>query len=285
MALLNVRPGRVYVDGTVGLGGHARAILEASAPDGRLVGVDGDGEALIEAREALGRYGDRVHFFHDNFSRIPDRLRELGIGSVDGLLLDLGVSTFQLDRAERGFSFMRPGPLDMRMNREMPRTAADLVRTIGEKELFALIRDLGEERWARRIARAIVLERTRAPIDTTQALEQVIWKAVPASSRHGRIHPATRTFQAIRIAVNDEIGSLRSALERLPDILAPGGRLCVISFHSLEDRMVKHEFQRRCREGGFRMPVRKPVRPSEEEISRNQRSRSAKLRALEREAA
>jgi 16S rRNA (cytosine1402-N4)-methyltransferase len=282
LEFLQPRSGRLYVDGTVGLGGHAAAMLAASDPDGRLIGLDRDAEALAQAAAALARFGARVTLVQDSFARLPERLKQLGIESVDGIVLDLGVSSYQLEAAERGFSFQRTGPLDMRMDRSAPRTAADLIREASEHELERIIHLYGEERFARRYARAIARRRREAPIATTSELEAVIWRATPPARRHGRIHPATRVFQALRIVVNDELDHLERALERLPDLLAPGGRLCVIAFHSLEDRSVKLAFRARRQRAGFRIVTPKPVTPDATEVESNPRARSAKLRVLER---
>jgi 16S rRNA (cytosine1402-N4)-methyltransferase len=279
MELLAVRPGGLYVDGTLGLGGHAAEILARSAPDGRLLGVDRDAETLERARETLAPFAARTRLAHADYREVPALL---GGEKADGILLDLGVSSVQLDTPERGFSFRLEGPLDMRMDRSRGETAADVVRDTREGELADLIYRYGEERASRRIARAIVDARRRERIDTTAALAAVVRRAV-RRSRPG-LDPATRTFQALRIHVNRELEGVDRALEALAGCLAETGRLGVIAFHSLEDRVVKHTFRDLSRRG-FRLLTRKPVRPTETERLANPRSRSARLRALAREEA
>jgi 16S rRNA (cytosine1402-N4)-methyltransferase len=275
-----VRPGGFWVDGTVGLGGHAAAILRASSPDGRLFGLDRDGETLERARATLGEFAGRARLEQADFREIPQRLSG---ETPDGILLDLGISSAQLDDPARGFSFQAEGPLDMRMDRTSATTAADLVNGMRERELADLIYEYGEEPAARRIARAIVRAREEQPIRSTTQLAQIVRSAAFRSRRPG-LHPATRTFQALRIRVNRELEALPQALETIALTLAPRGRLAVIAFHSLEDRAVKESF--RGLDGrGFRQLVRKPLRPSAEETARNPRARSARLRALEREEA
>lgn len=274
--LLGVRPGGRYVDATLGTGGHALEILRASGPDGLVVGLDWDEEALRIARERLRPFGERVILRRANFADLPQVLEELGLGEVDGVLFDLGVSSLQLERPERGFSFQLEGPLDMRMDRRLPLRAADLVNRWPLARLERLLRELGGERWARRIARAIVRRRAVRPFESTRDLAETVRMAVPRCGH--RLHPATRTFQALRIAVNDELGNLRRALEGLPRALRPGGRACVISFHSLEDRLVKQAF----RAGELQAITPKPLRPSPEEVRRNPRARSARMRAAQR---
>lgn len=276
--LLAVREDGFYVDGTLGLGGHALAILEKSAPAGRLLGVDRDGESLEEARARLAPFGGRAELAHADFRRIPDLLGER---RPDGILLDLGVSSLQLDSPERGFSFQNDGPLDMRMDRSRGRTAEELVNRLPEQELLGLIHAFGEEPRARRVARAIVEARRRARIRTTSELAAVV-RRVAFRSRRG-LDPATRTFQALRIAVNGELEGLSEALTRLARCLAVNGRLAVIAFHSLEDREAKHAFRALEREG-FRVLTKKPLRPSEAETRANPRARSARLRGVLRVA-
>jgi 16S rRNA (cytosine1402-N4)-methyltransferase len=278
MDLLAVSPGGLWVDGTVGLGGHAAEILRRSAPDGRLLGVDRDGETLAEARAALAAFGERARLMHADFRRLPDLMSP---ASTNGILLDLGVSSRQLDEAGRGFSFRTEGPLDMRMDRSAGPTAADVVNRMREAELADLIYRFGEEPKSRRVARAIVEARRRAPIRSTSALAEVVRRA--ARGRAG-LDPATRTFQALRIHVNRELERLGEALAEVAGLLAPGGRLAVIAFHSLEDREVKQTF-RALAQRGFRLLTKKPVRPSAGEVARNPRSRSARLRAIVREEA
>ena len=274
LAFLAVKPGGFYVDGTVGLGGHARAILDASAPAGRLLGVDRDSEALALTEQRLAGYGPRVELRHSDFRALPALLAG---ATPDGILLDLGVSSFQLDCAERGFSFRREGPLDMRFDRMQHETATDLVNRLPETELADVIYRFGEEPRARRIARCLVAARRRGRIETTTALAG----ALRGVERRGRIDPATRTFQALRIRVNRELDGLPAALGQLAHSLAPGGRLVVISFHSLEDRAAKQALAALPR-AGFRVLTPKPVRPAADELTRNPRARSARLRAAER---
>jgi len=294
LTYLAPRPGAAIVDATLGEGGHAEAILRRIAPAGRLIGLDRDGEALAGAEERLRRFGQNVILAQANFADLDEALNTLGVGAVDGVLLDVGVSTRQLMEAERGFSFDRVGPLDMRMDRADPagRTAADLANTLPERDLADLIYRFGEERASRRIARQIV---ARRPLRTTRDLARAVEAAVGAG--RGRLHPATRTFQALRIATNREIESLERALPQAIRRLRPGGRLCVIAFHSIEDRAVKTALARfargctcppglpECRCGGerlLRILTKKPVVPSAAEAARNPRARSARLRAAER---
>ena len=279
MELLAVKPGGRYIDGTLGLGGHAAEVLRRSAPDGRLLGFDRDPEALARAGEALAPFGERAELRHARYSEIPDVVEE---GWADGLLLDLGVSSLQLDDAARGFSFRRDGPLDMRMDPRDEITAADVVNRTRETELADIIYQLGEERASRRVARAIVDARRRKHIETTGELAAIVRRAV--HGRPGGIDPATRTFQALRIHVNRELEELSSSLPALARRLRTGGRMAVIAFHSLEDREVKHAF-RALHGDGFRLVTRKPVRPGDAECGVNPRARSARLRAIEREAA
>lgn len=297
MEYLAPRPGGVYVDGTVGGGGHARMILEATSPDGLLIGFDRDPEALAAAGSRLASYGTRCRLFHANFSRLADILAREGVSAVDGILLDLGVSSHQLDTVGRGFSFLRDASLDMRMDRSTGDTAADLVNGLPERELERIIREFGEERWARRIAVAIGNARKISPITGTLHLADVVSRAIPRSKWEQRIHPATRTFQAIRIAVNEELASLEDGLRAGVAALQKGGRMVVISFHSLEDRIVKNAFAdlyRGCicprsaplcicgRTPSVRKLTSKPVVPGVDEVAANPRSRSAKLRAVEK---
>jgi len=276
--------GRTYLDCTVGYSGHAEKILEASGPDSRLVGLDRDAAAIAASQKRLARFGDRVLLLHGHFMNLKQHLTVSGIGQIDGVLFDLGVSSPQLEEPARGFSFQVDGPLDMRMDQSMSGTAADLVNRWPEAQLADAIFQFGEERFSRRIARAIVRARERHPLATTKELVSVIEGAVPANYRHGRLHCATRTFQAIRIAVNQELDSLDPALRDAADVLSPGGRLCVISFHSLEDRIVKHTLRALSGKDDPALVVltKKPQIPSREESDRNPRSRSAKLRAAQR---
>ncbi|CAB3392693.1 16S rRNA (cytosine(1402)-N(4))-methyltransferase RsmH [Kyrpidia spormannii] len=298
LAILQPRPGGLYVDGTVGGGGHAQAILEASAPDGRLIGIDQDDEALTASKERLTRYGGRVTTVKGNFRHIKEILWSLGvIEGVDGILLDVGLSSPQVDEAERGFSYRLDAPLDMRMDLSETLTARDIVNSWPEAELARVVRDYGEERWAGRIAKAIVKRRQRQAIETTGELAELVKEAIPAASRRHGPHPARRTFQALRIAVNDELGALEEGVKGALDVLRPGGRLAVIAFHSLEDRIVKRilaKEARSCicppqapvctcgRRPRVRLIGRRPIVPGPEELARNPRARSAKLRGAER---
>lgn len=291
LAMLAVRPGGLYVDGTVGLGGHAAAILDAGAPDARLLGLDRDAETLDRAREALASYGDRVRLVHADFREAP---AWLGGERADGVLLDLGVSSVQLDTAERGFSFQADGPLDMRMDRSAGETAADVVNEMDEEDLADVIYRFGEDRASRRIARAIVSARRQHRIATTGELATLVRRAAGRPQRRPGLDPATRTFQALRIYVNRELDRLSDALRALAACLAPNGRLAVIAFHSLEDREVKHTFRAlgaesldplRAGDKGFEVLAKKPVRPGDAEAARNPRSRSARLRGLRRREA
>jgi 16S rRNA (cytosine1402-N4)-methyltransferase len=274
--LLDVKPGGFYVDGTVGLGGHAAEILRRSAPEGRLLGVDRDSETLALAQENLAAFGGRARLLHADFRELPALI---GSERPDGVLLDLGMSSVQLDTKERGFSFQAEGPLDMRMDRREGQTAAEVVNRMREKDLADLIYRFGEEPFSRRIAGAIASTRRSVRIRTTTELARIIRGAV-GRGRRG-IDPATRTFQALRIFVNAELDGLPSALSALAQTLAPGGRFAVIAFHSLEDREVKQTF-RALSKSDFRLLTRKPVRPREEEVRQNPRSRSARLRGLVR---
>lgn len=297
LTVLAPRPGGVYVDGTLGGGGHARGVLEASGPDGVLFGLDRDDDALAAARTVLARFGERARLFKANFAELANVLGSVGIQAVDGIVLDLGVSSHQLDTGERGFSFQQDAPLDMRMDTSVGQTAADLVNGLSGEELERIIRSYGEERWARRIAQFIVRARAGAPITTTAHLVDLVKGAIPRAKWEDRLHPATRTFQALRIAVNDELGSLEKGLVAGIAALKPGGRIAVISFHSLEDRIVKRVFAEgatgctcpknlpRCvcgRKPVLRKVTGKPIVAGPEERSVNPRSRSAKLRAAEK---
>lgn len=294
---LNPRPGGLYLDGTLGGAGHARLILEASEPDGRLIGLDRDPAALEEAERELAPYGDRAILRQRNFSEAAQVLDELGYQGLDGILLDLGVSSHQLGTPERGFSFQDEGPLDMRMNPDFGDTAADVVNRLSADDLAAIFRDLGEERFSRRIARCIVRRREEAPLQTTRELAELVRGVVPSGRAPSRIHPATRVFQALRIYVNSELEHIRRGVSEGIDLLRTTGRMVVISFHSLEDRIVKHLFRHEATNCVCppRMPVcncghsarvqllsRQAVRADQEEIEANPRSRSAILRAVER---
>jgi 16S rRNA (cytosine1402-N4)-methyltransferase len=274
---LQVSPGGLWVDATVGLGGHAAAMLAASAPDGRLLALDRDPEALQQARERLAGFGERVRFVHADFRALPELLQG---ERPRGVLLDLGVSSLQLDTPERGFSFQQDGPLDMRIDRSQGESARDVVNRLPERELADLIYRYGEERASRRVARAIAQARRSAPIETTAALAALVRRAVRGFSGKDA---ATRTFQALRIHVNRELEGLGEALRAIARCLEPRGRLAVISFHSLEDREAKTAFRELAGEG-FRLPARKPLQATQDERRRNPRARSAKLRLLERAA-
>jgi 16S rRNA (cytosine1402-N4)-methyltransferase len=279
MTFLRCEPGRTYVDATLGGGGHASEILKRTAPDGMVIGMEWDKDALAEARKVLEPFGDRVKIFRENFIHLSNFTEA---ESIDGILLDLGLSSIQVEREERGFSFKGEGPLDMRMDQRIGQTAADLVNRLSSEELAFTLSHYGEEKWAKRIAKAIVQEREREPIRTTQGLRKIIHRSIPRRFHSRRIDPATRTFQAFRIRVNDELENLKKILESGWKILKKGGRMCIISFHSLEDRMVKESFRKLEKEGEVRILTKKPVTPSEEEQRRNPRSRSAKLRCAER---
>lgn len=292
---LQPQSGELFLDGTVGGGGHARLILERSAPDGRLIGLDRDRDALARAGEVLAPYGERVLLRHARFAEAAEVLADLEIEAVDGILLDLGVSSYQLDTPGRGFSFREDGPLDMRMDQGEGVTAAELLASLDETELARIFRELGEERHARRIARRIVEVRETAPLETTRQLAELVRNAVPGGRAPARIHPATRVFQALRIFVNAELDQVRAGLDAGLELLRPGGRMAVISFHSLEDRIVKHCF-RDAAQGCICPPklpychcgrtpqvevlTRKGVRAGSEELDRNPRARSAVLRAV-----
>jgi 16S rRNA (cytosine1402-N4)-methyltransferase len=271
---LAIRPDGIYVDVTAGLGGHTRAIAERLA-GGFVIACDRDREALELARANTAAFIDRIRFFHGAFSKLPEALAENGVAAVDGVLADLGVSRYQLSSAERGFSLIEEGPLDMRMDRSQGISAANLVNELPEKALADLIFRFGEERRSRRISRAIVRAR---PILTTGRLAQVVEQAVP---RTGRIHPATQTFMALRLEVNGELEELAELLRRVPERLRSGGRFVVLTFMSLEDRLVKHGFQALARQGLARILTKHVVRPKREEILKNPASRGAKLRALD----
>jgi 16S rRNA (cytosine1402-N4)-methyltransferase len=280
VALLRPERGGLYVDCTVGLGGHARALLEAGAE--RLIGLDRDPDALAVARETLAPWSDRIELEHADYRDLPSVLTARGITGFDGALADLGVSSLQLDATDRGFSFRRDEPLDMRMDRSQGPTLAQLLRDIDEKPLADAIFQFGEERFSRRIARAIVTVRERAPLETTGQLADVVRRAVPRKG-YQRIDPATRTFQALRIMVNRELEGLDAFLASAAERLLAGARLAVISFHSLEDRIVKHGFRALERAGAaLRIVTKRPLMPSEAEVEANPRARSAKLRAIER---
>lgn len=279
LAWLDPRPGETALDGTLGLAGHARTVAAKLGPEGRLIGLDRDPAALERARAALSDVPCRVDCVHAAYSTLGEALASLNVPGAHRMLLDIGVSSLQLDTPERGFSFRDDGPLDMRMDTTRGAMATDLVNGLPEKELADLIYKFGEERASRRIAKTIVAQRAHEPIQSTGALASLIEASL---GRRGRIHPATRTFQALRIAVNDELGELERGLAAAKAHLLPGGRLVVITFHSLEDRMVKQAFRAWAAEDDWTLPVRKVVKPTRTECEQNRRARSAKLRVIER---
>ena len=294
---LRVKPEGVYVDGTLGGAGHALEVCRRHSAAGRLIGIDQDEDAIAAAEERLREYRDRVTILRSNYRCMVSELKKRGITAVDGILLDLGVSSHQLDEAERGFTYREDAPLDMRMDQRQELTAAGVVNTYSEERLYQVIRDYGEEKFAKNIAKRICRERAEKPILTTGELVEIIKASIPAKMRVTGGHPAKRTFQAIRIEVNQELAVLEESLDGMIDFLREGGRLCVITFHSLEDRIVKNIFRRNehpcicppefpvCVCGrkpkGF-VVTRKPVVPGEEELAANKRSKSAKLRVFER---
>ncbi len=293
---LNIKEDGIYVDGTLGGAGHSKEIVK-KLTTGKLIGIDQDTNALDKAREVLKDDLDKVIFVHDNFKNIKNILKDLEIEKVDGILLDLGVSSHQLDEGERGFSYSKDAPLDMRMNREQGLSAWDVVNTYDVRDIGKIIKEYGEENWAKRIAEFIGEERKEKPIDTTEDLVTVIKKAVPSGARRGGPHPAMRTFQAIRIEVNNELGIIKDTILDGASVLNKEGRMCIISFHSLEDRIVKNTFKElfaecicpvelpicQCdKEREVKILTRKPMIASEEELEKNKRSRSAKLRIIEK---
>ncbi len=294
---LKIRPEGTYVDGTLGGAGHSSQIARRLSGEGRLFGFDQDAAAIEAATRRLEPYKDRVSIIRSNYSEMRERLSELGVRSADGILLDLGVSSYQLDDAQRGFSYRADAPLDMRMDQRQKLSAREVVNGYSIEELTRVIREYGEERFARNIAKHITAEREKKPIETTGELISIIKAAIPAKAREGGGHPAKRTFQAIRIEVNRELDVLSDSLDGMIDLLADGGRICVITFHSLEDRIVKETFRRNenpctcppefpvcvCgKKSKGHVITRKPIIPSEEETEENPRSKSAKLRVFER---
>jgi len=285
MAILQPHSGGRYLDATVGMGGHAEGLLRGSEPAGRLCGIDRDAEALSLARDRLRRFGDRAELLHGDFAMLGSIAAANRWDPFDGILFDLGLSSFQLDDPSRGFSFSRDGPLDMRMDRRGPgKTAEELLARLPEREITRILQDYGEERWARRIAARIVVERRERPLTTTTHLSRLVGATIPRRAWPKRIHVATRTFQALRIAVNEELASLEKGLQDAPGLLAPGGRVCVISFQSLEDRIAKETFRTWARSDPRRahLLTKRPIVPTEDEIEANPRARSGKLRAAER---
>ncbi|MBD5543705.1 MAG: 16S rRNA (cytosine(1402)-N(4))-methyltransferase RsmH [Lachnospiraceae bacterium] len=293
---LNIKPDGIYVDGTLGGGGHAYEVA-VRLKNGRLIGIDQDEAAIAAAGERLQAFSDKVTIVRSNYEAMKQVLKELGIFSVDGILLDLGVSSYQLDTIERGFSYKYDTKLDMRMDRRQSLTAKDIVNGYSETELYHIIKDYGEDGFAKNIAKHIVKEREKEPILTTYQLNEIIKSAIPAKMRTGGGHPSKKTFQAIRIACNRELDVLRDTLDDMTDLLNPGGRLCIITFHSLEDRIVKNAFRKQenpctcppdfpvCICGNQpkgKVITRKPILPKEEEIEENKRAKSAKLRIFEK---
>ena len=298
---LNIRPDGIYVDGTLGGGGHASLVLNRLGEQGRLIGLDQDADAIVAAGERLKEYGDRVTVIRTNYENIKDALASQGISGADGIYLDLGVSSYQLDTADRGFTYREDdAPLDMRMDQRNTQTAKDIVNGYSEMELYRIIRDYGEDRFAKNIAKHIVKARQEKEIETAGELTEIIKAAIPAKVRATGGHPSKRTFQAIRIELNRELQVLEQSIDTMIDLLNPGGRLSIITFHSLEDRIVKNKFRENenpcicppefpvcmCgRKSKGRVVTRKPVLPSEEELAANKRSKSAKLRVFEKAGA
>lgn len=294
---LNLKPGAVIVDGTMGFGGHTQEVLRRLDGTGRVICIDQDADAIVAASRRLEPYKDQVTIVRSNYVDMPLVLDSLGVDQVDGIMLDLGVSSFQLDEASRGFTYRMEGPLDMRMDQRNPVTAADLVNTSSKEELLKILWDYGEERYARNIVDRIIREREQAPIETTTQLVDIIRASIPARARNAGGHPAKRTFQALRIAVNHELDVLEDSIDSMIGRLAPGGRLCIITFQSLEDRIVKNQFRKNenpctcppefpvcvCgKKSSGRVVTRKPILPTGEEIAQNKRSKSAKLRIFEK---
>lgn len=294
---LNIKPDGIYVDGTLGGGGHSLEICKKLGDGGRLIGIDQDMDAIRAATDRLKNYSDKVTIVHSNYQNIDSVLRDLSIGGVDGIVLDLGVSSYQLDNADRGFTYREDTPLDMRMDQSQPMTAKDIVNEYSEQELFRVIRDYGEDSFAKNIAKHIVKARQDKPIETTGELNDIIRAAIPARVRQGGGHPSKKTFQAIRIELNRELDVLEQSLDKMIGLLNPGGRLSIITFHSLEDRIVKNIFRKNmnpcicppefpvCTCG--RVPTgkvitRKPIVPDAEELSNNKRAKSSKLRVFEK---
>ena len=295
---LNIKPDGIYVDGTLGGAGHAFHVCEKLSSKGRFIGIDQDEAAIETGRERLRSFGDRVTIVRSNYVNMPQVLRELGIERVDGILLDLGVSSYQLDNAERGFTYRKDDALlDMRMDQRQDMTARDIINGYSEQELYRIIRDYGEDKFAKNIAKHIVRQREQAPIETAGQLNEIINMAIPAKVRAVGGHPAKRTYQAIRIELNKELEVLKESLDQMIDLLNDKGRLCIITFHSLEDRIVKSSFKKNenpcicppnfpvcmCNNvSKGRVVTRKPIIPSEEELAENKRSKSSKLRVFER---
>lgn len=280
--ILGLKAGAVYVDCTLGLGGHAAQAARCLGSEGRIIGIDQDLDAIAHAKERLAGFPGKLDIIKSNFSDIENILKGLGITEVDGVLFDLGVSSLQLDDASRGFSYREEALLDMRMDRDNPVSAAQLVNSLSEEELADLIWRLGEERFSRQIARSIVTARSARSVKTTKELADLILRSLPRGYQRGALHPATRTFQALRMAVNRELESLEIVLDKAFDHLKVNGRMAVIAFHSLEDRIVKERFKALAQRGCAKLLTKKPLRPGVDEASANPRARSARLRALER---
>ena len=294
---LNIKPDGIYLDGTLGGGGHSEAILKRLSPKGRLIGIDQDDAAIAAASERLSVFGARVTILRNNYRNARTALEQIGITKVDGIVLDLGVSSYQLDNEERGFSYRYDTDLDMRMDRRQSLTAKDIVNEYSEMELFHIIKDYGEDQFAKNIAKHIVKAREKKKLETTFELNEIIKAAIPAKMRAAGGHPSKRTFQAIRIECNKELEVLKDSLDEMIDMLSPGGRFCIITFHSLEDRIVKAAFRRNenpcicppefpvctCgKKSKGKVISRKPILPSAKELEENSRSKSAKLRVFER---
>lgn len=294
---LNINPDGIYVDGTLGGGGHAYEVCKRLSDKGRLIGIDQDGEALEAAREHLKEFEDKITLVRSNYCEIDTILKDLDIDKVDGIVLDLGVSSYQLDNLERGFSYKSDAPLDMRMDQRQVKTAADVVNTYSENELFRIIRDYGEDKFAKNIAKHIVMERQKKPFETTAQLSEVIKHSIPMKFQNKGGHPAKKTFQAIRIEVNKELTVLRDSIDKMIELLNENGRICIITFHSLEDRIVKTKFRENenpctcppdfpvCVCGKVskgKVITRKPIVPGDKEIAENKRAKSSKLRIFER---
>lgn len=294
---LNIKPNGTYVDGTLGGGGHSLEICKRLGDGGRLIGIDQDMDAIKAATERLSDYSDKVTIVHSNYQDIDSVLKGLAIGGVDGIILDLGVSSYQLDNVDRGFTYREDTPLDMRMDQSSTMTARDIVNDYSEEDLFHVIRDYGEDSFAKNIAKHIVRARKEKPIETTGELNEIIKAAIPAKMRQGTGHPSKKTFQAIRIELNKELEVLENSLDKMIELLNPGGRLSIITFHSLEDRIVKNIFRKNMNPctcpPGFPVCVcgkaptgkvitRKPIIPSSEELEDNKRAKSSKLRVFEK---
>lgn len=277
--ILGPKNGGVYFDGTLGFGGYAEAILKKSSPQGRVIATDLDDDAIEASKERLAEFGERFIAVKGNFSGAADIALERDV-KFDGMVLDLGVSSYQFDKAAKGFSFSKEGPLDMRMDKRSERTASDMVNNYSERELEEIFKTYGEERFARRIATKIIEKRNQKVLENTKELEEICFVAYPPKLRHGRAHPATKVFQALRIVVNSELENLERFLKGAPSVLNEGGKMVIVSYHSLEDRIVKRGFKGLGGLGGFKVLTKKPVVPSEKETEENPRARSAKLRAI-----